>query len=203
MISLQKWARLTGHRNPDLQTELPDDVLVVGSDVSRMFPPTTLVPGSTAYDAEFTIDPGAGGIVASSLMLEAPVQGADVGVLTVSVARTSAASFLPGIYSIRAELRNAFAPAVRKGLQFDVVAQQGIFPWAGGSTAGIWRSALYLDGGSPAFQVRSFSHRLYIPQAWELLVNIGTAAFVDADVWTVHLAVDNEYILDEPGSMSY
>jgi len=170
-----------------------------------MFPPAQGVPGSSFLDAEFEIDPAVGGITANTTVFNFPTTSGDIGIQTGGIAQDSSSFFLPGIYTIRAEIRSAGNITGRKGLVFNFLSADPAFPrfpWGGVGGGILIKAPLYLQGGAGA-QTLAWQHRLYFPIAWFIRVDTGTVAWVDLDVVNGHCSVDNEYILDEPGSMSF
>jgi len=206
VISRQKWGRLTGHRNPaNREPPPPDELHVVSSDVTHMYPPVQGVKGGGgSYGLDVTVDPPVGGLGSGLLIAQAPRDFGDGGIVTAAVAAPDLNYFfLPGIWRLRARVTTTPRVALnRQGFTFNLLPTSGAFPWGAAPGFVGWTQALYVppSPGSSGIQVLDFEHRLYIPAPWYLTITTGTVALVDGDVFQVHLIIDNEYLLDEPGS---
>ncbi len=206
MLSLSKWARLTGHRTPNFHSgEMnPEELMVISSDVHHMYPWVQLGQSfmNTGVETEVNIDPPVGGIVVSSVLLNPLSNNPSAGVVAAPVAIDNLKALYAGIYSVRFRIEAAGLVVGRKGLslRFLPAGAVGIndrFPW-GGSVQEI---PLFLNGTNDGAGV-SAQRRMYFPIPWlPILMSGDSGTLLDADVINAHISIENEYLLDELAAM--
>ncbi len=201
MLGLQRWARLTGHKNPNIGVSPPGEELpVLTAAESRLDVPRWHSQGGsmtfTAFSAR--VDPPVGGFASLATIFQLGRDDGDLGVIgAVGTAPDATWWFSAGVYRYQFEICGVSqATSGAKHVYIFQPRDTNTFPWTN-------RELLIPQAtfASPSARGK-LTGQIMFPVPFVCWARAGILGLADTDVYQINGTLENVFLLDEQGSAS-
>jgi len=201
MLGLQRWARLTGHRNPNTGVSPPgEEIPVLTAAESRIdVPRIHTTQGMTFASWAARVAPPVGGFAGNVTLFQAGRDQGDLGVIIVSPGAFDLTYFfVPGLYRYQFEVLGVSQATNGAKIVyfFESVTSAPGMPW---SSQTITIPQCTFASPSASGRLRG---QIMLPVPFILGCAAGTLGLAQSDVVQVNGTLEPVFLLDEQGSAS-